>query len=230
MKRMSAKTRWMLLAVVAAGGLVACGAGWWWMRAQGYDVREGIEWVLGQVRALGPVAFFSLMALLPAVGAPVSVFTLTAGPVFGPTLGLPLVLVLALGSLAINLALTYAMARWLLRPWLERLCAWLGFGIPEVAVADQRNLVILVRVTPGPPYVLQNYLLGMARIPFWTYFVISWSVVCLYTTAFIVFGDALARGKGRGALVAASVIVALVVGVRFVRGRMQRKKAEEAAP
>ena len=92
MKRMSAKTRWMLMAVVAAGGLVACGAGWWWMRAQGYDVREGIEWVLAQVRALGPVAFFSLMALLPAVGAPVSVFTLTAGPVFGPTLGLPLVL------------------------------------------------------------------------------------------------------------------------------------------
>ncbi|MFA6963007.1 MAG: VTT domain-containing protein [Opitutaceae bacterium] len=228
MNRIASATRWMLLAGIAAGGLLVCALAGWWLHNRGYNLHESIEWVLGQVRGLGPVAFFGLLALLPSVGVPVSVFTLTAGPVFAPTLGLPLVVALALLSLAVNLVITYVLARWILRPWIERLCAWLGFKIPEVAEADQRSLVLLVRVTPGPPYVLQNYLLGVARIPFATYLMFSWAVVCAYTTAFIVFGDAIAQGKGRWALLAASLFVALTVGVKFLRKRLQRKQTEVA--
>jgi uncharacterized membrane protein YdjX (TVP38/TMEM64 family) len=229
MKRITSATRWMLLVGVAACGLIVCGLAWWWLRSRGYDVREGFDWVLAQVRELGPLPFFTLMALLPAVGAPISIFTLTVGPLFAPALGLPLVMVLALISLAVNLALTYVLARWLLRPWVERLCTWLGFSIPEVAEADHRALVILVRVTPGTPYVLQSYLLGMAKIPLATYFIISWIVASLYACAFIVFGDALAQGKGQGVLLGVSLLVALTVGVKFIRNRMQRKKAEITA-
>lgn len=229
MKFIAPRTRRILLAAAAVCGLLVCAAGWWWLRHLGYDLRESADWVLERVRRLGPAAFFTLMALAPAAGAPVSLFTLTAGPVFGPVLGLPLVLALALASMALNLAITYALARWILRPWIERLCAWLGFAIPQVAEADQRALVILARVTPGPPYALQNYLLGVAKIPFGTYFLFSWAVVCVYTTAFIVFGDALAKGKGRGAVLAASLLVAVMVGLRFLRRRMQRKKAGDAA-
>lgn len=218
----------MLLASVAVGGLIVCALAWWWLRSRGYDVHQALDWVLVQVRSLGPVAFFTLMALLPALGAPLSLFTLTAGPLFAPALGLPLVMLLALVSLAVNLALTYVLARWLLRPWVERLCAWLGFTIPTVAEADQRALVILVRVTPGTPFVLQSYLLGMAKIPLVTYFVISWVVSSLYACAFIVFGDAVAHGKGQGVVLGVSLLVALTVGVKFIRKRMQRKKAEMA--
>ena len=226
MKRITSATRWVLLAGIAVGGLMACALAWWWLHRSGYSVREGFDWLLAQVRALGPWPFFTLMALLPAAGAPLSIFTLTAGPLFAPVLGLPLVLVFAFVSLAVNLMLTYVFARWLLRPWVERLCAWLGFKIPEVTEADQRALVTLVRVTPGTPYVLQSYLLGMAKIPFGIYFVISWVISCLYAWAFIVFGDAIAHGKGKGVLLGVSLLLALTVGVKFIRKRMQRKKAE----
>ena len=230
MKHISPKTRWLLLAGVAAGGLIVGVAVWLGLRSLGYNLRESLDWVLAQVRSLGPTAFFGLMALLPSLGAPLSLFTLTAGPVFTPVLGLPTVILLSLLSLGINLSLTYALARWFLRPWVERLCVWLGFAIPEVADVDQRSLVILVRVTPGPPYALQNYLLGMAKIPFATYFVISWVVVSAYGCAFIVFGDALAQGKGRGALLGASLLIALTVGIRFLRRWMQRKNAVISVP
>lgn len=232
MNRISTKTRRVLLGMIVAGGLIVAGLLFLWIQAQGYSVREAIDWVLTQVRGLGPVAFFSLMALLPGLGVPVSVFTLTAGPVFAPVMGLPLVVVVSLLCLGVNLVLTYGLSRWLLRPWAERLCAWLGFKIPEVSEADQRSLVILVRVTPGPPYVLQNYVLGVARVSFVTYFVISWAVVSLYSTAVIIFGDALVHGKGRGALIAVSLLVAFVVGVRFARKKLKRDKpvlAGEAA-
>ena len=110
---------------------------------------------------------------------------------------------------------------------MEWLCAWWGFKIPEVSEADQRSLVILVRVTPGPPYVLQNYVLGVARVTFGTYFLISWAVVAFYSTAMILFGDALMNGRGRVALIAASLLVAFVVGVRFVRKRLGRSKSDQ---
>jgi uncharacterized membrane protein YdjX (TVP38/TMEM64 family) len=229
MKCVSAKTRRWILVGGAAGGLAFCALAWWWAAGRGYDVRESVEWVLAQVRGLGPVAFFSLMALLPAAGMPVSVFTLTAGPVFAPVLGMPLVLALSLASLGVNVALTYVLARWILRPWVERLCAWLGFTIPEVAEDDQRSLVILVRVTPGPPYVLQNFLLGMAQIRFATYFTISFLVVSVYSSAVIIFGDALVNGKGKGALIGISLLVAFVIGVRFARKRLGRTKARAGA-
>ncbi len=226
MNQTTLKTRRLLLAAAGGCGLVAVGVVIWWIRGQGYGVREAVEWVLAHVRELGPAAFFSLMAVLPGVGVPVSVFTLTAGPVFAPVLGLPLVVALSLASLGINLALTYGLARWVLRPWVEWLCAWLGFEIPEVSEADQRSLVILVRVTPGPPYVLQNYVLGVARVTFGTYFLISWAVVAFYSTAMILFGDALMNGRGRVALIAASLLVAFVVAVRFARKRLGRSKSD----
>lgn len=228
MNRISTKARLALLCAAALAGLVVCAGLAWWAHARGLDVRGEIERALAWVRGLGPVAFFLAMALLPGVGVPVSAFTLTAGPVFAPVMGLPLVVAVSLLCLGANLALTYALARWVMRPWAERFCAWLGFKIPEVSEADQRSLTILVRVTPGPPYVLQNYLLGLARIPFATYFTVSWAVVSSYSTAMIVFGDALVHGKGRGVLIGASLLAAFVVGVRFVRGRLRRKSPEAA--
>jgi uncharacterized membrane protein YdjX (TVP38/TMEM64 family) len=232
MNRISMKTRWLLLGAAGLCGLVVCAVALWWIQAQGYSVRESIDWVLAQVRGLGPVAFFSLMAVLPGVGVPVSVFTLTAGPVFAPVMGLPLVVVISLLCLGINLALTYGLSRWVLRPRAEKLCAWLGFKIPVVSAGDQRSLVILVRVTPGPPYVLQNYVLGVAQVSFTAYFWISWAIVSLYSTAVIIFGDALVHGRGRGALIAMSLMVAFVVGVRFARKKLNKQKpalAVEAA-
>lgn len=224
MKRITSATRWMLLAGIAVGGLMACALAWWWLQSRGYGAHQAFDWVLAQVRSLGPWAFFMLMALLPAMGAPLSLFTLTAGPLFAPALGLPLVTLLALVSLAVNLALTYVLARWLLRPWVERLCAWLGFTLPAVAEADQRALVILVRVTPGTPFVLQSYLLGMAKIPLATYFVISWVVASLYACAFILFGDSLAQGNGKMAVLAVSLLVVFAVGVRFIRSKMKTEE------
>lgn len=228
MNRTLSVTRWLLLAVLAVGGLVVCALGWRWLQSQGYTLREAMDWVLAYVRRLGPAAFFTLMAVLPVIGAPLSIFTLTAGPLFAPTFGLSGVIALTMVSLAANLALTYVLARWLLRPWVERLCAWLGFKIPAVAEEDQRNLVILVRVTPGTPQVLQNYLLGVACIPFAPYFVISWVVGSLYACAFIVFGDAVVQGKGRNVLIGVGLLAGLAVGVRFLRRYMQRKKIEPA--
>ena len=217
------------LIVLAVTGLAGLLAAWWVYRHFGTDARMVVDAAVEKVRQLGAVMFFLLMAVLPAVGCPLSVFTLTAGPVFAPTLGMPVVLLLVGLSLAVNLAISYWLSRYALRPWLERLVSWMGYKLPEVKASDHRAMVILVRVTPGPPYVLQSFLLGLARIPFGTYFYISWIISSLYACAFVLFGDALVQGEGKMVLVSIGLFAALTVGVQLLRRHYRRRREKAAA-
>jgi len=201
--------------VIVAGALVLL---------RGVDVRGAIQEGLAIIRGAGPVAFFTGMALLPAVGVPASVFTLTAGPVFGPRLGMPLVVLLSVAAMMVNIVMTYFLARRALRPVLEKLIQRLGYKLPDVPPEDMTDLTIIVRVTPGSPFPVQNYLLGLARVPFGTYVLVSFIVQAVYTPAFVLFGDALLQGKGKMVMIAASLLVVAVVATHWVRKHFAKKK------
>ncbi|HTJ78101.1 MAG TPA: hypothetical protein VL357_03820 [Rariglobus sp.] len=191
---------------------------------QGVDLKALFNRGLEFIRSLGPVTFFAAMAVLPSFGCPLTAFTLSALPVFGGELGAPAVVGLALASITVNLAFSYWLARYALRPWVEKLLQWMGYTLPKVSPEDHLGLLILVRVTPGPPYALQNFVLGLTMIPFGLYMVVSVAIVSLYSAAFILFGDALVHGRGKMAFVAVSLFVAFSVGVKFLRRHYQRQK------
>ena len=207
------------LAVVAVALLVAAV-----LVLRGLDLRALLNDTLALVRGVGPEAFFAAMAILPAFGFPLSPFWLSAGPVFSPVLGLPLVIALCAVSLAVNLALTYWLARYAFRPPLAWLVRRLGYELPRVAPADQVSVSVLLRVTPGPPFCVQGYLLGLAEIPFRVYMLVSWPIAMVLGVVFIYFGDSLAQGKGKLALAALGGLMALGVGFKFLRRRMLQKR------
>jgi len=196
---------------------------------RGVDVRGTIDQGLEVIRGAGAAVFFTAMALLPAVGVPASVFTLTAGPVFGPKLGMPLVVVLSVAAMMFNIVMSYFLARRALRPVLEKLMQRLGYALPKVPKEDMLDLTIIVRVTPGSPFPVQNYLLGLARVPFGMYVAVAFVVQAIYTPAFVLFGDALLHGKGKMVMVAASLLVVAVVATHWVRKRVTKKKREGGA-
>lgn len=223
----SARHRRRRLAVLAAGGLgVAVLAGWaatqppeTWTHA-----REMAGMAMNWVRGLGAGWFFTAFAVLPAFGFPVSVFPLAAGPLFGASLGLPAVLGLTGLSMATSMSLSYGLARFVLRPWVTRLLAFLGYAIPVVPPAKRRMFVVLVRITPGPPYVLQNVLLGLAGVPFLLYLAISWCICTINVSLLAVFGDALAHGKGKLALLALAGVALVIVAVKFLQKRLAARE------
>lgn len=205
-------------------GAVAIGVGAV-LLLRGADPRVWLEQALATIRGFGPVAFFAAMAVLPALGCPLTVFTLTAGPVFGASLGLPLVVTCAIVAIGVNLALSYWLARYGFRPWIEWLFTRLGYRLPQVSADNELALTVLVRVTPGPPFVLQSYLLGLAGVAFRLYMLVSWPISAAYAVAFILFGDSLAQGKGKVALLAVGLFVSLTVGVQLLRRHYARKRA-----
>ena len=191
---------------------------------RGVDLKSIGEKTMEWVRAAGPGAFFLAMALLPAVGVPASPFTLTAGTAFGEQLGFGVVVALSIAAVAANIALSYFLARWVFRPLLEKLMTRLGYKLPQVESRDAMDLVIIVRITPGVPFPVQNYLLALAGVPFGKYLVGSCLIACSYTAAFVLFGDALLHGRGGMILIAVSVLAALAAGAHLVRRHYGRKK------
>lgn len=208
----------LVFLALSAGGL-------WWLRIHDYNVRLAIDDGLGVLRAAGPLAFFTAMAILPALGCPMLAFTLTAGTAFAGQLGLPLVLACCGVALAINMALTYWLAAVGIRPWLEQLIARTKYRVPALDEADHSELTLIVRITPGPPFFVQNYLLGLARVRFFTYLWVSWAVVMPMSVGFVVFGDAILHGKARLALLGFSALLGISLIVHFVRRHYGKKRS-----
>lgn len=207
------------LAVLAVAGLAVLA-----LVVRGVDLMGWLQQALALVQQAGPVAFFSAMAVLPAVAVPLSPFSLTAGSVFAAELGMPLVIALALLAITINMVGTYFLASRALRPVLEKLVARLGYKLPQVEEGDAADLIVILRVTPGVPFPVQNYLLGLARAPFGQYLLISCAVQWSFNTAFILFGDALLHGKGKLAMIGLGVLLALTAGTHLVRRHYERRK------
>jgi uncharacterized membrane protein YdjX (TVP38/TMEM64 family) len=217
--------RALLLKLAAAAVVLLLAAA---LVARGFDLKALLQQGLEVIRSAGPAAFFLAMALLPACGVPQLTFALTAGPAYGEQLGMPLVLALSMAALTANLVLTYFLARRALRPPLEKLVARLGYRLPQVEAGDVTDLIIILRVTPGVPFFVQNYLLGLAEVPFGKYVTISCGIAWTFNFAFILFGDALLHGKGKAALISIGLLMALTAATHLVRKHYGRKAAPPA--
>lgn len=200
--------------VLAAAALIAA--------SRHYDVRAQMDRVVVAVRDRGPLPFFVAMAVLPAIGFPLSAFTLIAGPVFGPTMGVGMVVVCGTLAIAANVALAYWVAALALHPVADRLVRWLGYRLPDISSRSAWSAILVLRLIPLTPFFLQSVVLGLARVPFGPYMLVSVLVPSAYAAAIITLGDALMRGD-RWAMAGAGALF-LIVGtvLHFVRKRLPK--------
>lgn len=193
--------------------------------ARGFDAKALAMQGLDYIRNAGPLAFFAGMAILPAMGAPMLVFLLPAVSLFGERFGTALTVLIGLGMIVLNMTIAYSLARWALRPLLLRLMARLGYRVPAVGAADATDLIVVLRMTPGIPFPVQNYLLGLANVAFPRFVLISCVLCWPQAVAFMLFGDALLHGKGRLALIALGLLLAVTAILHAVRRHYAKKKA-----
>lgn len=109
---------------------------------------------------------FAFMALLPVVGAPVSVLFIIGGARFGTVGGL----IAAAFAIAINLLLTYWMTKFVLHKPIASFFKKTKYKIPQVPKGEYVSVSLLTALVPGLPYAAKNYLLVLAGVPFRVYF------------------------------------------------------------
>ena len=204
----------LVLAVLVVGALAL----------RGVPVRDGIDQGMTMVRSAGPWVFFFAMAVLPLFGAPLLAFTIPAGEAFAGQMTLGGVIAAALAAIALNLALTYWLAHRAVRPLLERLTERFGYTVPRVTPGNALTVALLVRLTPGPPFFLQSYLLGLAAIPFRLYMFVSWFCVLPWAVGAVVLGRGVLNGNFKMAVMGVGVIIATVAAVQLIRRKVEKRE------
>jgi len=162
-----------------------------------------------------PLPYFAAVALLTAVGAPITPFFIVAGATFGLRVGL-------MGSvlaLAVSLAVTYWMAR-KLRPRVESLARRFDHKLPHLGDAGRNALrfTLMVKLAPGVPVFLKNCGLAVAGVPFVVYLGVSMLITGAYVAALVVLGESLLEHDLRRVLaLAAAFAVLAALGLRWWR-------------
>lgn len=199
------RTPW--LAVAGKCAMVMALAGMVYLLWEAWDHEAFLRWK----EEAGPVPFFAAMAVLPAIGFPVTPFFILAGATFGVAVGLGGSLL----ALLANFSLCFWLARSGLRPGISRLLERFGVDLPDFEERQERALrfVLMVKFTPGVPAFAKNYLLGVTGVPFGMYLWVSMLVTGVYAAAFVVLGESvLEHDAGRaGAAVGVVVVAGLVI-------------------
>jgi uncharacterized membrane protein YdjX (TVP38/TMEM64 family) len=128
------------------------------------------EWLVAftdWVRQFGPSGasiFAACFVLGMTLVLPPSLLFFASGLLYGKLWGF----VISLGAGAIGSALSFLIARYLLRAWLRRrLEGSRRFAALDRAVRDEsRKVVLLVRLAPLISGSAQNYVLGLTSVPF----------------------------------------------------------------
>jgi uncharacterized membrane protein YdjX (TVP38/TMEM64 family) len=175
---------------------------------------------VGAIRDLGMLPFFVAMAILPVIGFPVTPFYLLAGATFGIWISL----VGTALSQALNLVLAYWLARRYLSGLIKKLVKKAHYKVPTVPPKHFVNFTILVKITPGPPNFLKSFILGLARIPFWIFFIVSWPTTMGYAVGVIIFGDSLMDGDVSQAILGFSFMIVFLIGVKLAAGYYNKRR------
>jgi uncharacterized membrane protein YdjX (TVP38/TMEM64 family) len=158
--------------------------------------------------------FLCLMAVMPAVGFPISPFLVAAGLKFGFTLGAA---VAGLATL-LHLVCTFGLGHSILRPWILRVLKRRSIRLPVLYAERQHLSAFLFVAIPGLPYSLKNVLLAISGLSFGAYIGLGWTGQMLVALPVIGLGDA--AGQRHFPAVIAIALVAL--GGWFLLKRLYR--------
>lgn len=164
------------------------------------------------------VVYFTAMGLLPLLGIPMIGFYLLSASLYTPHLAI-------LGSLyaiLLNLLTSYAIGRFG-RRWIRRLMARTGRRIPQIAPRHYVWMTAAVRVAPGAPLMVQNYLLVLAGVPLPVFVLVSLPLELLIGAGYVLLGRSLFTGNWKMLLLAVVVVLAAVWVFRFLRKRSEQK-------
>ncbi|HEY3757268.1 MAG TPA: hypothetical protein VGL42_14045 [Opitutaceae bacterium] len=160
------------------------------------------------------------MAILPIFGFSLFAFVASAGPVFAPVLGISHVIAYGVFALAVNVTLSYILARWAFRPIAQRIVAWFGCPLPDASRSAGWEIGFVVRLIPGPPFGLQSCVLGVANLRFAPYFATSLLVPSLYLAGTVLLETGIQGKNIWGAAVAGIFLTLTAAACHRLRRRL----------
>ncbi|MEX0330105.1 MAG: TVP38/TMEM64 family protein [Puniceicoccaceae bacterium] len=210
----------LVVLLVLVGGFVL-----WANRESLPPVDEMRGRLLAFLETIPEPLYFLAFLILPALGVPLTLFYLTAIPVFGD--GQPAVAIgLAWTALALNMILCYVLGRWLLHPVIEWVIRHRNLKIPELTPQNEWKVVLAVRVSPIP-YAPQNYILALGNARWRTYLWMSLLIQGAIGLAIMLVGESVLTGGLGYILLALFGLLVLNLVIDFIRKRLTRESVPD---
>lgn len=213
------RLKFLLILAVLLGGMLGAFVLWQYRE---HLTRESLMAIVESFAAMGPWVYFSLMAVLPLLWVPLSPFLLLA-----PAFGIGTAIFGSLCALTLNVVLSWFVSGKWFRPLFERLVNRFGYSVPDISDKSMVGFAVLLRITPGVPFPLQNYLLGVAGMPLGKYLAVSLPIIWIVSSSLILLGESIMSGSGRLAVIGIFLAVLVALALRYWRGKLQAKASFE---
>ncbi len=167
-----------------------------------------------------PWALLAALATLPGLGFPISPLLVLFGIALAPRYGMPATCLLGILAQSVCTIWSYLLAAGPLRGILSRYLR----RRRELPQFTDRNIVrvgLILRITPGIPYALQNVALGILGMRLKPYLAVSIPITSLWSIGFIVTGGALFEGRAGLAITGILLLLVLILITRTLRRRTQ---------
>ena len=176
-----------------------------------------------------PLAFFLAHIVITVVPVPRTAFTLAAGLLFGPLLGVAIAVVASTASALIAMLLVRATG------WrLNRLFRHRSIDSVEARLQERGWLsIVSLRLVPAVPFSALNYAAGASTVRVLPYALATFFGLLPGTAAVVILGDALAGHPNSllyliSAITSALGLAGLVIEVRHFR--RHHRRARQVAP
>ncbi len=209
------------LQCLGAGALLAGAAGLflaWKLGLDGEAVKSAWK-EFEDYLAPRPWLLFAALVVLPALPIPTGLLLLLAGTVWReqPVMAC----VICLVALVLNMSWTYWAAAGFGRKLIVRILNWMGMKVPELHQDNQLWVILLVRLTPGFPFFVQNYVLGLLKVPFRLYLGVSLGCNGILSIGVVLGAAGLADRNWMPLLAGVAFLVTGLVLVHRIRQRIR---------
>lgn len=207
-----------VLITMAASGIYA-------MRVTGIspsDLKTLSDQIIESIADYPLLAFLAVL-FVAGLPLPLSPFLVLAGALYTHRYGLPTALLLCYSAMVLGMVWTYFVSAYPLHSLCQRVVALFSRKLPEIPEEHKSKVALIIRITPGIPFFVQNYFLGVSKVPFWKYLFIGMAVQALYTPGFVIGGGAIFEGKLGLALGAIALIIVMGITIHWLRSRMANK-------
>mgnify|MGYP001182661060 FL=1 len=182
---------------------------------------ELTQWWITSKGILLENAFFLFLsiAVLPGFILPVAPLLTLAG-LWAEQHGAWTACMYCIVSLTINLSWTYWIARGPARALLIRLLHKTKFNLPSSPPSNLFQWALILRLTPGVPFIFSNYGLGVLQMPFISYLLISVPIIGITACGYVLTFAGIFTGNWSYIWFGICLIAIMIIAGRIaVKGR-----------
>jgi uncharacterized membrane protein YdjX (TVP38/TMEM64 family) len=134
--------------------------------------------------------------------------------VVAPDHGIPAAVALAIAAQSLCSIWTYGLAAGPLKRLFRRYLLGVR-ALPEMSKHNAVSLGLILRLTPGLPYALQNIILGTMGMRFRDYLLVSIPTTSLWTACFVITGGTILKGQLGWAITGLVILIVVILATRM---------------